>query len=104
KSVPKRLRPLRNYLRNPRVVPTGRTPDPERREEIQVMADKWTDERDRDWRDRDWRRAERFGRGRDYERRSEGRSFDPRSDDYSFADLGYGEGDPSGERGGWREE
>lgn len=66
------------------------------------MADKWTDERDRDWRDRDWQRAERFGRGRarderDADRSSEGRSFDPRSDDYSFADLGYGEGDGGGQ-------
>jgi hypothetical protein len=27
------------------------------------MADRWMDERDREWRDRDWRRSERFGRG-----------------------------------------
>lgn len=68
------------------------------------MADKWTDERDRDWRDRDWQRAERFGRGRsrderDADRSSEGRSFDPRSDDYSFADLGYGQGEGPQDRG-----
>lgn len=27
------------------------------------MADKWMDERDRDWRERDWRRSEAYGRG-----------------------------------------
>jgi hypothetical protein len=28
-----------------------------------VMADRWMDERDREWRERDWRRSENFGRG-----------------------------------------
>lgn len=27
------------------------------------MADRWMEERDRDWRDRDWRRSEAYGRG-----------------------------------------
>lgn len=27
------------------------------------MADRWMDERDREWRDRDWRRSEAYGRG-----------------------------------------
>lgn len=75
------------------------------------MADRWTDERDRDWRNRDWQRSERFGRGRDrdqeYGQQSsdrEDRSFDPRGgydDDRGYdmdrdqggsEDRGYGEG------------
>lgn len=80
------------------------------------MADRWTDERDRDWRDRDWQRSERFGRGRDRDqdygqqgfeggREREGRTFDPRGgydDDRGYdmdrtygggaEDRGYGEG------------
>jgi hypothetical protein len=80
------------------------------------MADRWTDERDRDSRDRDWQRSERYGRGRDRDqdqdygqqgmdrgREREDRSFDPRGgydDDrgydmdrsYGAEDRGYGEG------------
>lgn len=77
------------------------------------MADRWTDERDRESRDRDWQRSERYGRGRDrdqdygqqgFERGRESRSFEPRGghdDDRGYDmdrndgwadDRGYGEG------------
>lgn len=37
------------------------------------MADRWMDERDREWRDRDWRRSETYGRGEE-----RGRPGEPR--------------------------
>lgn len=46
------------------------------------MADKWMDERDREWRERDWRRSEQYGRGGDEVRRwGEDRSWSGAADD-----------------------
>lgn len=41
------------------------------------MADRWMDERDREWRERDWRRSESYGRiAGDLRRRSAGVGYD----------------------------
>lgn len=39
------------------------------------MADRWMDERDREWRDRDWRRSEAYGRGEERGRPGEPRRY-----------------------------
>ncbi|HEX2562008.1 BON domain-containing protein [Phenylobacterium sp.] len=79
------------------------------------MADRWTDERDREQRDRDWQRSERFGRGQsrdqDYGQQGfegaggdrEGRTFDPRGgydDDRGYdLDRSYSSGSGAEDRG-----
>lgn len=43
------------------------------------MADRWMDERDREWRDRDWRRSEAYGRGEERNRSAERRYGEERA-------------------------
>jgi hypothetical protein len=43
------------------------------------MADRWMDERDREWRERDWRRSEAYGRGEPRGRPGEARRYEDRS-------------------------
>ncbi|RAK51043.1 BON domain-containing protein [Phenylobacterium deserti] len=65
------------------------------------MADRWMDERDRQWRDRDWRRSENYGRGgEDYSDR-EDRSFQSYED--GGEQGGYG-GDQRDYQGGYDRE
>lgn len=51
------------------------------------MADRWMDERDREWRERDWRRSEAYGRGG-------AREGLRRGEDRSWSGAGYEDQDP----------
>lgn len=63
------------------------------------MADRWMDERDREWRERDWRRSEAYGRG-EGRMRPLGARRDEESRSWSAGDDRYGE-EPSRRQPGY---